>query len=116
MANDFKNAHKQGVTTITDIYEAPTVLSGGADKTSILLELDVANVTTGIVSVTVTVTDADDATTPGIQTHLVKTAPLPTGGTLQVVSGQKLILEAGDKVQVTTTGTCDVVAAVLEDV
>ena len=42
MANDFKNAHKQGVTTISDIYEAPTVLSGGADKTSILLELDVA--------------------------------------------------------------------------
>ena len=110
MANDFKNAHKQGVTTITDIYEAP------AGKTSILLELDVANVTTGIVSVTVTVTDADDATTPGIQTHLVKTAPLPTGGTLQVVSGQKLILEAEDKVQVMTTGACDVVASVLEDV
>jgi hypothetical protein len=110
MANDFKNAHKQGVTTITDIYEAP------AGKTSILLELDVANVTTGIVSVTVTVTDADDSVTPGIQTHLVKTAPLPTGGTLQVVSGQKLILEAEDKVQVMTTGACDVVASVLEDV
>ena len=109
MANDFKNAHKQGVTTITDVYIAPV------DKTSILLELDVANVTTGIVSVTVTVTD-HDASTPDTQTHLVKTAPLPTGGTLQVVSGQKLILEPEDKVQVMTTGACDVVASVLEDV
>ena len=107
MANDFKNAHKQGVTTITDIYEAP------AGKTSILLELDVANVQTSIVSVTVTVTDASNS---DVATNLVKLAPLPTGGTLQVVSGQKVILEAGDKVQVTTTGTCDVVAAVLEDV
>tara|TARA_B100000929_G_scaffold246018_1_gene204368 strand:- start:145 stop:468 length:324 start_codon:yes stop_codon:yes gene_type:complete len=107
MANDFKNAHKQGITTITDIYEAP------AGKTSILLELDVANVQTSIVSVTVTVTDASNS---DVATNLVKLAPLPTGGTLQVVSGQKVILEAGDKVQVTTTGTCDVVAAVLEDV
>jgi len=107
MANDFKNAHKQGITTITDIYEAP------AGKTSILLELDVANIQTSIVSVTVTVTDASNS---DVATNLVKLAPLPTGGTLQVVSGQKVILEAGDKVQVTTTGTCDVVAAVLEDV
>jgi|TARA_B100000959_G_scaffold283187_1_gene351450 hypothetical protein len=107
MANDFKNAHKQGITTITDIYEAP------AGKTSILLELDVANVQTSIVSVTVTVTDASNS---DVATNLVKLAPLPTGGTLQVVSGQKVILEAGDKVQVATTGTCDVVAAVLEDV
>ena len=113
MANDFKNAHKQGVTTITDIYEAPSVSNGGADKTSILLELDVANVQTSIVSVTVTVTDASNGDQA---TNLVKLAPLPTGGTLQVVSGQKVILEAGDKVQVTATGTCDVVAAVLEDV
>jgi hypothetical protein len=107
MANDFKNAHKQGITTITDIYEAP------AGKTSILLELDVANIQTSIVSVTVTVTDASNS---DVATNLVKLAPLPTGGTLQVVSGQKVILEAGDKVQVATTGTCDVVAAVLEDV
>ena len=107
MANDFKNAHEQGITTIRDIYEAP------AGKTTLLLELDVANVITSIVSVTVTVTDASNSDT---STHLVKKAPLPTGGTLQVVSGQKVILEAGDKVQVTTTGACDVVASVLEDV
>ena len=109
MANVFKNAHKQGVTTITDVYETP------ATKTSIVLEMDVANVTTSLVQVTVTVTDSD-ATGGATTTHLVKKAPLPTGGTLQVVSGQKIILDAGDKIQVTSTGTCDVVAAVLEDI
>ena len=109
MANVFKNAHKQGVTTITDVYEAP------AGKTSIVLETDVANVTTNLVQVTVTVTDSD-ASPSATTTHLVKSAPLPTGGTLQVVSGQKVILDAGDKIQVTATGTVDVVVAVLEDV
>ena len=107
MANDFKNAHKQNVTTITDDYEAPAV------KASIVLEMDVANTTTSLTTVSVQVTDASNSST---QTYLVKNAPLPTGGTLQVVSGQKVILEAGDKVQVTAAGAVDVVAAVLEDV
>jgi len=109
MPNVFKNAHKQGVTTITDVYEAP------ASKTSIVLEMDVANVTNMLVQVSVTVTDSD-ASPSATSTYLIKSAPLPTGGTLQVVSGQKIILDAGDKIQVTATGTCDVVAAVLEDI
>ena len=107
MANDFKNAHKQNVTTITDVYEAP------AGKVSIVLEMDVANTTTSLTTVSVQVTDASNSST---QTYLVKNAPLPTGGTLQVVSGQKVILEAGDKIQVTAAGAVDIVAAVLEDV
>ncbi len=107
MANDFKNAHKQNVTTITDVYEAP------AGKASIVLEMDVANTTNTLTTVSVQVTDASNSDT---QTYLVKSAPLPTGGTLQVVSGQKVILEAGDKVQVTAANAVDIVAAVLEDV
>ena len=107
MANDFKNAHKQNVTTITDVYEAP------AGKASIVLEMDVANTTNTLTTVSVQVTDASNSDT---QTYLVRNAPLPTGGTLQVVSGQKVILEAGDKIQVTAAGAVDVVAAVLEDV
>tara|TARA_B100001964_G_scaffold215937_1_gene254750 strand:+ start:233 stop:571 length:339 start_codon:yes stop_codon:yes gene_type:complete len=110
MANDFKNAHKQNITTITDVYEAPV---GPPGKTSIVLEMDVANTTNTLTTVSVQVTDADNSDT---QTYLVRNAPLPTGGTLQVVSGQKVILEAGDKIQVTAAGAVDVVAAVLEDV
>ena len=47
MANDFKNAHKQNVTTITDVNEAP------AGKASIVLEMDVANTTTSLTTVSV---------------------------------------------------------------
>ena len=107
MANDFKNAHKQGVTTIEDVYEAPL------DKTSIVLEMDIANVTNILTQVSVTVTDKTNANQ---STYIVKDAPLPTGGTLQVVSGQKIILESEDKIQVTSSGNVDIVAAVLEDV
>ena len=54
---------------------------------------------------------------------IVKDAPVPVGGSLKVISGQKLVIESqhanvNDKVYVYTSGTnsCDVIASVLEDV
>ena len=106
MANDFKNAQAVGVTSVTTIYTAP------AAKTSILLELDIANTTQNVVEANVEIFDTSAST----DAFLVKNAPVPSGGTLQVVSGQKVILEATDIVKVTATGAVDVVAAILEDV
>ena len=106
MANDFKNAQAVGVTSVTTIYTAP------AAKTSILLELDIANTSTNVVEASVEIFDTSAST----DAFLVKNAPVPAGGTLQVVAGQKVILEATDIVKVTATGAVDVVAAILEDV
>ena len=106
MANDFKNAQAVGVTTVTTIYTAP------AAKTSILLELDIANTLQNVVEASVEIFDTSAST----DAFLVKNAPVPAGGTLQVVAGQKIILEATDIVKVTATGAVDVVAAILEDV
>ena len=106
MANDFKNAQAVGVTSVTTIYTAP------AAKTSILLELDIANTVNNVVEASVEIFDTSAST----DAFLVKNAPVPAGGTLQVVAGQKIILEATDIVKVTSTGAVDVVAAILEDV
>ena len=106
MANDFKNAQAVGVTSVTTIYTAP------AAKTSILLELDIANTIQNVVEASVEIFDTSAST----DAFLVKNAPVPAGGTLQVVAGQKIILEATDIVKVTATGAVDVVAAILEDV
>tara|TARA_Y100001947_G_C10115587_1_gene209058 strand:+ start:31 stop:357 length:327 start_codon:yes stop_codon:yes gene_type:complete len=106
MANDFKNAQAVGVTSVTTIYTSP------AAKTSILLELDIANTTQNVVEASVEIFDTSAST----DAFLVKNAPVPSGGTLQVVAGQKIILEATDIVKVTATGAVDVVAAILEDV
>ena len=106
MANDFKNAQAVGVTSVTTIYTSP------AAKTSILLELDIANTAQNVVEASVEIFDTSAST----DAFLVKNAPVPAGGTLQVVAGQKIILEATDIVKVTATGAVDVVAAILEDV
>ena len=106
MANDFKNAQAVGVTTVTTIYTAP------AGKDSIILELDIANTTNGAVTASAELVD----TSAGTDAFIVKDAPVPAGGSLQVVSGQKIIVEATDIVRVTASGACDVICSILEDV
>jgi len=104
--NTFKNAQGTNITSVTSIYTAP------ANTTSILLELDIANTTTAVVETSVQVTDTSASST----SYLVKNAPIPSGSALQVISGQKVILEAGDIVKVTSSGAVDCVASILEDV
>ena len=106
MANDFINKQAVGVTTVTTVYTAP------AAKKAIMLELDVANTTSATVTADVQLTDTS-ATTPA---YIVKAAPISPGGTLQVIGGQKIVLEGTDLIKVTASGAVDVVCSILEDV
>ena len=106
MANDFKGVQSVGVTTVTTVYTAPV------SKDSIILELDIANTTASAVTASAEVLDSSAST----DAFIVKDAPIPAGSSLQVISGQKVILETGDSIRVTASGACDVVCSILEDV
>ncbi len=113
MANNFKNAFATSVSTNsgspTDVYTA----NNGSACNSILIELDVANTGTSAVQVSILVRDSS----ANASFHIVKNAPLPVGSSLKVVSGQKVVLNGNDKVQIYATATTvDVVASILEDV
>ena len=112
MANTFLNATNVGVTTQATVYTAPAL------KTSIVLELDIANTSAAAVTVSAKVYDYTASVAAGnaVFAHVVKDAPVPVGASLQVVSGQKIILEAGDYICVVASGTCDVICSILEDV
>ena len=121
MANEFRNRTLTGVgTSATTLY---STLDG---KTSIVLELDLANTTTSVVEATVELLDYSDASGSGVGTnwkHIVKNAPVPAGGSLMVIAGQKIVLEersggTGDAIRITSSAatSIDVVAAILEDV
>ena len=70
--------------------------------------------------------DNGGATVKFVKIHIadiIKDAPVPVGGTLKVISGQKLVLESltanvNDKIYAYASGanSCDVIASVLEDV
>ena len=107
MANTFKNRTLRAVGTgATDVG---AVVAPSTQTT--LIGMTVANITSGVIAVTVTLGDGTNTT------NIVKTAPIPTGGSLVVLGGdQKVVLMTGDKITVTsdTASSADVIMSFLE--
>ena len=107
MANTFKNR------TLRSVGTSPVDVGAvvGASTQTTLIGMTVANITAGVISVTVTLGDGTNTT------NIVKTAPIPTGGSLVVLGGdQKVVLMTGDKITVTsnTASSADVIMSFLE--
>ena len=110
MANSFKNRTLRGVGTTATAVGAAVA----ASTETTLIGMTIANITSGVINVTVTLTD--NAGTPNV-TNLVKDAPIPTGGSLVVLGGdQKVCLMTGDiiKVKSNTASSADVIMSFLE--
>ena len=110
MANSFKNRTLRGVGTTATAVGAAVA----ASTETTLIGMTIANTTSGVINVTVTITD--NAGTPNV-TNLVKDAPVPTGGSLVVLGGdQKVCLMTGDiiKVKSNTASSADVIMSFLE--
>jgi len=107
MANTFKNRTLRAVGTSP--VDVGAVVASSTQTT--LIGMTVANITSSVISVTVTVNDGANTT------HIVKEAPIPTGGSLVVLGGdQKVVLMTGDKIIVTsnTASSADVIMSFLE--
>jgi hypothetical protein len=113
MANNFKNSFATSVSTSSGSPTTVYTANNGSAVNSILIELDVANTGSSAVQVTVMIYDSSATT----EYHIVKNAPVPSGGALKVVSGQKVVLNGDDEVRVyATAATVDVICSILEDV
>mgnify|MGYP001483790546 FL=1 len=113
MANTFKCVTKAGVTSLDVIY---TVASS---TTTVVLGLVLGNTTTSQVTATVTLnTDtgnrsgANDESNQAVE--LVTNAPIPAGSSLELLSGNKVVLEATDEINVTASGATDVALSIME--
>ena len=111
MANTFKNNTKSSAVTATITDPTATVVTAGGTATLIILSILVSNKTG-------TSANADvylDRNT-GDDVYLVRNAPVPAGSTLEIISGNKVILQSSDKLQVRadTASALDVVVSYLE--
>ena len=109
MANAFKNR------TLRQVGTSPVDVGAdvNANTETTLIGMTLANVTSGVISVTVQLIN----TTGTVTTHIVKDAPIPTGGSLVVVGGdQKVVLIENDKITITsnTAASVDVIMSFLE--
>ena len=113
MANTFKVVTKAGVTSADVIYTA-----GSVDAT-IVLGLMLGNTTTSQVTATVTLVSNTSARAgnndeANQDVELVTNAPIPVGGTLELLSGNKIVMETTDVLKLTASGAADIAVSIME--
>ena len=104
MANTFKNAFLSASTSYQTLYACT-----GSGKTTVILGLALCNKSASAVTVTVQIED-DSASDADFQ--ILEQVSIPARTTLEVLAGQKYILETGDVLRV-KSGTASALDATL---
>ena len=120
MANDFKSFTKSNIAIDSGTYS--TLYTALLNKETILLEIDIANTTASDITVDCKLNKNSGGTGGVDDIFIVKSAALPAGGALKVVSGQKIVMEGTatglDTVSVAASAasSADCIVSLLEDV
>ena len=107
MAETFKNAYLDVTNSAQTVYTAP------ADTTSIVISLRVTNVD-GTADDTITA-DVIDGTSGN--SRIANTMSVPADTSLELAGSSKIVLEAGDKIDLTggaASGDLEAFASILE--
>ena len=105
MANTFKLTSRDSVPaaagTFEEVYDCPD------DTTSVILGLTLANIHTAQVTASVKIVSVTNQTgsTQNTTSQLLKDAPIPVGGSLEVMAGNKLVLNANDRISIDASVT-----------
>jgi len=113
MANTFKTVTKAGVTSADVIYTV------AGSTTTVILGLILGNTTTSQITATVTL-ESDTGNRAGANNEanqnveLVTNAPIPAGSSLEMLAGNKVVMETTDALSVTGSGSTDVCLSIME--
>ena len=113
MANTFKLITKAGVTSADVIYTV------AGSTTTVILGLMLGNTTSSSVNATVTIeTDTGNRSGNNDETNqnveLLTTTAIPGNSTLELLGGNKVVMETTDVLKVTGSGALDVTLSVME--
>jgi len=95
MANTFKL--KNNAVMPSSAGTPDTLYTVPGSTTTVVIGLTLANVHTAQVTVSVTVIDSSNSNETS---HVIKDAPIPVGSSIEIMSGNKIILEASDIIKV----------------
>ena len=123
MSNDFKSFSKANIAIDSGTYSTLyTVPYTATDVESILLEVDIANTYSSDITVDVKINKNSGGTGGTDDIFLVKAAPVPQGGALKAISGQKIVMMSTSTgvdtitVAASVASAADCIVTVLEDV
>lgn len=111
MANTFKLDTNADLTTNAISDAAAVIVTAGASATNILLSVLVSNKTGSSANVDIQL----DASS-GDDVFLIRNAPVPAGSSLEIISGNKLIMESSDilRARSDTASALDIAVSYLE--
>jgi hypothetical protein len=113
MANTFKVVTKAGVTSEDVIYTV------AGSTTTVVLGIMLGNTTTSQVTATVTLS-SDTSNRAGANNEanqdveLVTNAPIPAGSSLELLAGNKVVMETTDVLKLTASGATDIAMSIME--
>lgn len=96
MANTFKSKSFNGSSTSANT--AMTVYTVPSSTTTIVIGLNLANISNSLINVDVQIDKS-----VGDTVYIAKSVPIPTGGSLELMTGNKFVLETGDVISVTSS-------------
>ena len=108
MANTFKLKTKAGVTTLATVYTVPS------NTTAIVLGCMLGNTTSSSVTCTVTVSSDTSDTETNADVELLTSTSIPGNSSLELMSGNKIVLQTTDLFKVTASGAVDVALSIME--
>ena len=111
MANTFKLKTKAAVgTALTTVYTVP------ASTTTVVIGLTVANILGSSITASAQIVTAATSGEIGDDVYFIKNIPLPSGSSVEMMSGNKINLGAGDviKIQSDTASALDAVLSIME--
>ena len=111
MANTFKLKTKAGIdTSLTAVYTVP------GSTTTVIIGLTISNIKGASVTADAKVISDTSDTETNADVYIVKDIPLPAGSSVEVMSGNKIVLQTTDAVQVkgSVTDAVDVILSIME--
>ena len=113
MANTFKLKTKAGIdASLVTVYTVPT----SPATTTVVIGLTLANINAGSVTADAQIVTASSSGENADDVYVVKSIPLPAGSSVEVMAGNKIVLEAGDivKVKGSVTDSIDAILSIME--
>ena len=108
MANTFKLKTKAGVTSLATVYTVPS------STTAIVLGLMIGNTTGSAITSTITLSSDTSDTETNADVELLTTTQIPGYSSLEVMAGNKIVMQTTDYLRVYGSGAVDVCLSIME--
>jgi hypothetical protein len=113
MANTFKLKTKANIdASLVTVYTVPSSPS----TTTVIIGCTIDNVKGASVTADVQIVTAATSGENADDVYIIKDVPLPAGSSVEIMAGNKIILEAGDivKVKGSATDAVDAILSIME--